>query len=82
MPREFQEVKVPRLRDNGPEWWQGCQPYAPAVFTSRRYSWYLFLLEAESTQCHGAIGGIMSMKGSNDIIGNRTSDLPICSAAP
>jgi len=21
MPRGFQEVKVPRLRDNGPEWW-------------------------------------------------------------
>ena len=23
MPRGFQEVKVPRLRDNGPGWWQG-----------------------------------------------------------
>jgi len=21
LPREFQEVKVPRLRDNGAEWW-------------------------------------------------------------
>jgi len=21
VPRDFQEVKVPRLRDNGPEWW-------------------------------------------------------------
>jgi len=21
VPREFQEVKVPRLRDNGPGWW-------------------------------------------------------------
>jgi len=21
MPRGFQEVKVPRLRDNGPGWW-------------------------------------------------------------
>jgi len=27
----------------------GCQPYAPAVFTPRKYSWYSFLLEAEST---------------------------------
>ena len=26
----------------------GCQPYAPAAFTSRKYSWYSFLLEAES----------------------------------
>ena len=32
VPREFQEVKVPRLRDNGTGWWQGCQPYAPADF--------------------------------------------------
>jgi hypothetical protein len=24
-------------------------PYAPATFTSRKYSWYSFLLEAEST---------------------------------
>jgi len=32
VPREFQEVKIPRLRDNGPGWWYGCQPYAPAIF--------------------------------------------------
>jgi len=32
VPRGFQEVKVPRLRDNGPGWWQGCQPYAQAAF--------------------------------------------------
>jgi len=24
----------------------GCQPYAPAAFTLRKYSWYSFLLEA------------------------------------
>jgi hypothetical protein len=40
VPRGFQEVKVPRLRDNGP---------GPAAFTRRKYSWYSFLLEAEST---------------------------------
>ena len=27
----------------------GCQPYVPAAFTPRKYSWYSFLLEAEST---------------------------------
>jgi len=27
----------------------GGKPYAPAVFTPRKYSWYSFLLEAEST---------------------------------
>jgi hypothetical protein len=26
-----------------------CQPYAPAVLTPRKYSWYSFLLEVEST---------------------------------
>ena len=31
-------------------WWSSsCQPYAPAAFTSKKYSWYSFLLEAEST---------------------------------
>jgi hypothetical protein len=39
---------------------------------------YSFLLEAESA--HG--GRIISMKNSNDIIGNRTRDLPTCSALP
>ena len=27
----------------------GCQLYAPAAFTPSKYSWYSFLLEAEST---------------------------------
>ena len=27
----------------------GCQPYAPTAFAHRKYSWYSFLLEAEST---------------------------------
>jgi hypothetical protein len=37
--RGFQEVKVPRFNGNG----------TPAAFTSRKYSWYSFLLENEST---------------------------------
>jgi len=28
----------------------GCQPYAPTAFTSKKYSWYSFLLEAELPQ--------------------------------
>ena len=28
-----------------------CQPYAPAAFTPRKFSWYSFLLEAESSIC-------------------------------
>jgi len=33
-------------------------------------------------QDHTAAGRIMSMKDSNDTIGNRTRDLPACSAVP
>jgi len=33
-------------------------------------------------QDHSAAGRIMSMKNSNDNIGNRTRDLPACSAVP
>jgi hypothetical protein len=39
----------------------------------RKYSWYSFLLEAESIQGHSAAG-------RNDAIGNKTRDLPVCSA--
>jgi len=46
---------------------------------SRRYPWYSFLLETESTpQSEGLVG--MSMKISNDAIGNRSRDLPACNA--
>jgi len=31
VPRGFQEVKIPGLRDNGPGCWQGCQLYVPAA---------------------------------------------------
>jgi hypothetical protein len=30
-------------------WRQGCQPYVQATFYRQEYSWYSFLLEAEST---------------------------------
>ena len=54
-----------------------------AAFTPRKYSWYSFLLEAESTPeplCDRK--DFMSMKDSNDTSWDRTSDLPICSTAP
>jgi hypothetical protein len=62
--------------------WQGCQPYKLAAFTPRRYTWYSFLLEAESTQGHSAAGRIMSMKNFNDTIGNRSRDRQVCSSVP
>ena len=49
VPRRFQEVKVPKLRDNDTGWWEDSQPYASQDFTPRKSSWYSFLLEAVST---------------------------------
>ena len=49
---------------------------------TRKYTWYSFLLEAARSQGHSATGRIMSLKNSNDTIGNRTRDLPICSVVP
>ena len=40
-----------------------------------------FCYRLSRPQGHSAIGRIISMKNSNDTIWNRTSDLPICSAA-
>ena len=56
----------------------GCQPYAPSAFTPTKYSWYLFLLEAESTpRAIVRSEDFMSMKNSNDTSWELTSDLPI-----
>ena len=41
-----------------------------------------FCYRLSRPQGHSAIGWIISMKNSNDTIWKRTSDLPICSAAP
>jgi hypothetical protein len=44
------------------------------TFTLMKYSWYSFLLG------YSAAGRIKSMKRSSDTIGNRTRDVPACSA--
>jgi hypothetical protein len=50
-------------------------------FTPRKYSWYSFLLEAESRpQGHSAIRRIYVNEKFHDTIWDRTSDLLICSA--
>src|SRR5215510_2532341 len=48
----------------------------------RKYSWYSFLLEAESTPGPYCDRKIMSMKNSNDTIRNRSRNLPVCSLVP
>ena len=41
-----------------------------------------FYYRLSQTQGHNAAGRFISMKNSNDTIGNRTRDLPVCSAVP
>jgi hypothetical protein len=48
----------------------------------KKYSWYSFLLEVDLTPGSYCDRRIMSVKKSNDTIGNRTRDLPACSAVP
>jgi len=48
-PEGSRRLRFPYFKTIGIWRWQGCQPYAPATFTPRKYSWYSFLLEAEST---------------------------------
>jgi hypothetical protein len=64
---------------------EGCKvvshTHRPSL-PSRRDSWYSFLLDAVSIPGHRVAGRIMSMKNSNDNIGDRTRDLPACSAVP
>ena len=52
-------------------------PLPPVNITDIR-----FCLRLSRPQGHNAAGRIMSMKNSNDTIGNRTCDLPACSAVP
>jgi hypothetical protein len=51
-------------------------------FTPREDSWYSFLLEAELTPGPYCGWKDRSIEKSNDLIGNRTSDLLACSIVP
>jgi hypothetical protein len=81
-PDGSRRLRFPDFKTHGTLIWEGCQPYASAVFTPRKYSWYSFLLEAESTPDHSATGRIMSIKNFNDTIWNRSRNLLVCSAVP
>ena len=54
----------------------GCL-YPTGDIPGTHFSWRLSRL-----QSHSAAGRFMSMENSNDTIGNRTRDLPTCSAVP
>jgi hypothetical protein len=48
-PKGSRRLRFPDYKTVGTLRWQGCQHYTLATFTLRKYSWYSFLLEAEST---------------------------------
>ena len=55
----------------------------PALRTSRLYPQAIFLvLRLSQSQGNSVTGRIMSVNNPNDPIGNRTRDLPFCSAVP
>jgi hypothetical protein len=52
-------------------------PLSPGNIPGTHFCWRL-----SRPQGHSAAGRIMSMEKSSDTIGNRTRDLPVCSAVP
>jgi hypothetical protein len=48
-PEGSRRLRLPDFKTIGTLRWQGCQPYATAGFTPRKYTWYLFLSATEST---------------------------------
>ena len=42
-PESSRRLRLPDFKTIGTWRWYGCQPYSPAAFTPRKYSWYSFL---------------------------------------
>ena len=85
-PRGFQEMEAPRFQDSRHMNVVRLSALRTArLYTlthPRKYSWYSFLSEAESTPGSTLRPEGLSTKNSNGTIGNRTRDLPACSAVP
>jgi hypothetical protein len=82
-PTGFQEVEAPRFQDNR----HMKVVRLSAIRTGRVYPpgnipGTHFCLRLSRPQGHSATDRIIPMKNSTDTIGNRTRDLPVCSAVP
>jgi hypothetical protein len=67
-----------RLRDGGEVFRLMRRP----PFTPRKIPGTHFCEELSGPQSHGAAGRIKSIEKSNDSIGNRTHNLPVCNIVP
>ena len=81
-PWGFQEVEAPRFHGNWHMEVVGCQSYAPAALTPRRYPGIHFCRRLSQPGGHSAAARIMPIKNSRENIGNRARDLPVCKAVP
>ena len=50
-PESSRRLRPPNFKTIGTWRWQGCQPYAPAAFTRRKYSWYSFFADPRAIVC-------------------------------
>jgi len=62
--------------------WERGKPYAPSTFTPGNISRTHFSCRLTRPQGHSAAGRIMSMKNSNDTIGNRACSAVFQTTAP
>jgi hypothetical protein len=76
-PEVSSRLRFPDFKTIVTRRWQGCQPYAPANFTTQE----IFLVFMR-LQDYSEAGRIMSMKNSVDTIGDRNRDPQACSAVP
>jgi hypothetical protein len=72
----LQKVQTARLHDNRHMKAVKLSAYATAAFTTRKYPWYPFLLEAELTP-----GPKCGWKDYVTIC-NRNRNIPVCSTTP
>jgi hypothetical protein len=75
-------------RQSAHRWRWSCQPYAPAALYPQEHSWYLLCIslrrwvEPRAIVRLKGLGQLKNHEKSNDLIANRTRDLPTCSIVP